>query len=141
MSDLWHTEYDFADHCAIEDDIFWPMLTKHHQIENPQQTIHTENKKNIKKLEVEPNLFESDMLKLDEEYYSFTDGDILVMISDGVINSKESFGKDWIEEFLRNVSSNNAQKLSDLLMEEVLQNYYDIPQDDITIIVAKIVKK
>jgi serine phosphatase RsbU (regulator of sigma subunit) len=63
------------------------------------------------------------------------------MISDGVINSKESFGKDWIEEFLRNVSSNNAQKLSDLLMEEVLQNYYDIPQDDITIIVAKIVKK
>ena len=81
------------------------------------------------------------MLKLDEEDYSFTDGDILLMISDGVINSKESFGKDWIEEFLRNVSSNNAQKLSDLLMEEVLQNYYDIPQDDITIIVAKIVKK
>ena len=24
------------------------MLTKHHQIENPQQTLHTENKKNIK---------------------------------------------------------------------------------------------
>ena len=105
------------------------------------EATYIKNKKNIKKLEVEPNLFESDMLKLDEEYYSFTDGDILVMISDGVINSKESFGKDWIEEFLRNVSSNNAQKLSDLLMEEVLQNYYDIPQDDITIIVAKIVKK
>ena len=105
------------------------------------EATYIKNKKNIKKLEVEPNLFESDMLKLDEEDYSFTDGDILVMISDGVINSKESFGKDWIEEFLRNVSSNNAQKLSDLLMEEVLQNYYDIPQDDITIIVAKIVKK
>lgn len=105
------------------------------------EATYIKNKKNIKKLEVEPNLFESDMLKLDEEYYSFTDGDILLMISDGVINSKESFGKDWIEEFLRNVSSNNAQKLSDLLMEEVLQNYYDIPQDDITIIVAKIVKK
>ena len=29
MSDLWHTEQDFADHCAIEDDIFYPMLTKH----------------------------------------------------------------------------------------------------------------
>ncbi len=105
------------------------------------EATYIKNKKNIKKLEVEPNLFESDMLKLDEEDYSFTDGDILLMISDGVINSKESFGKDWIEEFLRNVSSNNAQKLSDLLMEEVLQNYYDIPQDDITIIVAKIVKK
>lgn len=28
MSDLWHTEQDFADHCAIEDDIFRPALTK-----------------------------------------------------------------------------------------------------------------
>lgn len=31
MSDLWHTEQDFADHCAIEDDIFRPALTQ----ENP----------------------------------------------------------------------------------------------------------
>jgi len=28
MSDLWHTEQDFADHCAIEDDILQPSLTK-----------------------------------------------------------------------------------------------------------------
>ncbi len=27
MSDLWHTEQDFADHCAIEDDILRPTLT------------------------------------------------------------------------------------------------------------------
>lgn len=26
MSDLWHTEQDFADHCAIEDDILRPAL-------------------------------------------------------------------------------------------------------------------
>ena len=28
MSDLWHTEQDFADHCAIEDDILRPALCK-----------------------------------------------------------------------------------------------------------------
>lgn len=28
MSDLWHTEHDFADHCAIEDDILRPAMTK-----------------------------------------------------------------------------------------------------------------
>lgn len=28
MSDLWHTEQDFADHCAIEDDILRPALDK-----------------------------------------------------------------------------------------------------------------
>ena len=39
MSDLWHTEHDFADHCAIEDDIFWPMLTKHHHTTRQQKPI------------------------------------------------------------------------------------------------------
>ena len=28
MSDLWHTEQDFADHCAIEDDILRPALKR-----------------------------------------------------------------------------------------------------------------
>jgi regulator of cell morphogenesis and NO signaling len=28
MSDLWHTEQDFADHCAIEDDILRPALAR-----------------------------------------------------------------------------------------------------------------
>ena len=28
MSELWHTEQDFADHCAIEDDIFYPALER-----------------------------------------------------------------------------------------------------------------
>jgi regulator of cell morphogenesis and NO signaling len=28
MSDLWHTEHDFSDHCAIEDIILRPALTK-----------------------------------------------------------------------------------------------------------------
>lgn len=28
MSDLWHTEQDFADHCAIEDDVLRPVLQK-----------------------------------------------------------------------------------------------------------------
>lgn len=28
MSDLWHTEQDFADHCAIEDEILRPVLDK-----------------------------------------------------------------------------------------------------------------
>jgi len=102
---------------------------------------YIKNKKNIKRIELEPNLFESDKEKLEKEFYSFTDGDILIMMSDGIQNSKESFGKDWVEEILRNASSNNAQKLSDMLLNEAMQNYYDIAQDDLTIIVAKIIKK
>jgi regulator of cell morphogenesis and NO signaling len=32
MSDLWHTEHDFADHCAIEDDILRPALKKNEKL-------------------------------------------------------------------------------------------------------------
>ena len=36
MSDLWHTERDFADHCAIEDNILRPALTNL----NAQGSLH-----------------------------------------------------------------------------------------------------
>lgn len=42
MSDLWHTEQDFADHCAIEDDILRPALTHirpHNKPHKEEQTM------------------------------------------------------------------------------------------------------
>ena len=39
MSDLWHTEQDFEDHCAIEDDILRPALTK---IQPHSHRLHTQ---------------------------------------------------------------------------------------------------
>ena len=38
MSDLWHTEHDFADHCSIEDEILRPALTN---TPSPIQSIQT----------------------------------------------------------------------------------------------------
>lgn len=37
MSDLWHTEQDFADHCAIEDEILRPALTNVYPNEETQK--------------------------------------------------------------------------------------------------------
>ena len=37
MSDLWHTEQDFADHCAIEDEILRPALSQV-SVEQPSQS-------------------------------------------------------------------------------------------------------
>ena len=43
MSELWHTEHDFADHCAIEDDILYPALTNHrHPNSKQKNTPETE---------------------------------------------------------------------------------------------------
>lgn len=43
MSDLWHTEHDFADHCAIEDDILRPALDINHKskITNHKSSVPT----------------------------------------------------------------------------------------------------
>ena len=41
MSDLWHTERDFADHCSIEDEILRPALTKK-QAHSKARLLHTE---------------------------------------------------------------------------------------------------
>ena len=38
MSDLWHTEQDFADHCAIEDDILRPALSNTQENQPSQVT-------------------------------------------------------------------------------------------------------
>ena len=42
MSDLWHTEQDFEDHCAIEDDILRPALTRTHMHTRRHQLPETE---------------------------------------------------------------------------------------------------
>ena len=43
MSDLWHTEHDFADHCAIEDNILRPALNKNlkSKITNHKSSVPT----------------------------------------------------------------------------------------------------
>ena len=63
------------------------------------------------------------------------------MCSDGLLDSNAEAKKDWIEEFLRNVNTNNVQKLADMIINEAIDNSYGIPKDDITVIVAKIIKK
>ncbi len=52
MSDLWHTEHDFADHCAIEDDILRPALTKiqphsHHRHLQPETEELSDREKDV----------------------------------------------------------------------------------------------
>ena len=66
MSDLWHTELDFADHCAIEDDILRPLLT--------QSSVSESSKSRI--------------LKSANEQLSDREKDILVQIVKGLSNKE-----------------------------------------------------
>jgi len=70
-----------------------------------------------------------------------TEGDIILMCSDGLLACKDETKKDWIEEFLKNVNTNNVQKIAELITNEAVDNSLGIPKDDITVIVARIIKK
>ena len=83
----------------------------------------------------------NDNIELKSTTLEVNDGDIIVMYSDGVVDSKENVGKEWIEDYLRNISTNNVQKIADLILSEAIDNGFGIAHDDMTIIVTKIVKK
>lgn len=111
-------------------------------IKNAGCNTYIKNKNSVKKIEA--NTLPIGIIE-DIEQNSITtklnDGDIILMCSDGLLESKDEINKDWVEEFLKNVNTNNVQKLSDLIVAEAVDNSYGIVKDDITVIVGKIVKK
>ena len=78
---------------------------------------------------------------LNNQEADLNEGDIILMCSDGLIACKNEMKADWIEEFLKNIDTNNVQKIADLITNEAIDNSFGVPQDDITVIVAKIIKK
>ena len=111
-------------------------------MKNGACNTYIKNKRNIQIIESNQNpIGILGKVDLQETERSVSDGDIIVMCSDGLLESKENYSKDWIEEFLRNINTNNVQKVADMILAEAIDNSYGIANDDMTVIVAKIMKK
>lgn len=103
---------------------------------------YIKNRKNIEKIKAESlPVGIVNNIELKSQTIDISDGDIMIMCSDGILEAKDDTKKEWMEEFLRNVSTNNVQKLADLILAEAIDNSYGIAQDDMTVIVSKIMKK
>lgn len=70
------------------------------------------------------------------------DKDFIVMCSDGILESnKELANKEiWIKELLEGIETDDVQKISDIIMQEALDNNAGIAKDDMTVLVARIDK-
>ena len=70
------------------------------------------------------------------------DGDIIVMCSDGITESKEEFTHKelWLKYFLEELQTDDVQQIADLIISEAIDNNYGKEKDDMTVIVAKICK-
>lgn len=111
-------------------------------LKNGACNTYIKNKKTISKIEsrsLPVGIVEN--IELQSETVDINDGDILIMCSDGVLDGKSETNNEWIEDFLKNVSTNNVQKIADLILAEAIDNSYGVAHDDMTVIVSKIVKR
>ena len=68
------------------------------------------------------------------------DGDILVICSDGVLDSNIEYKNKelWIKYMLEDIETNNCQKIADIMLNESIDNNYGMAKDDMSIIVCKL---
>ena len=71
------------------------------------------------------------------------DNDIIVMCSDGIIESNSEYKNKelWVKNLLEQMETTNAQKIADILLKESIDNNFGKAKDDMTVIVTKIIKK
>ena len=71
------------------------------------------------------------------------EGDILVMCSDGILESSEEYTNKelWLKFLLEEIETDDMQKIADIILQEAIDNNYGMPKDDMTVIAIKVKKK
>ena len=82
-------------------------------------------------------------IDLIEYNYNLEDGDIVVMCSDGILDSKKEYASKelWVQEVLEDIETDDAQRIADILLCEARDNDFGKEKDDMTVIVFKVTKK
>lgn len=71
------------------------------------------------------------------------DGDIIVMCTDGIVEScTEYTNKElWLKFLLEEIQTDDVQKIADIILNEAIDNNYGTQKDDMTVIVMKVKNK
>lgn len=81
---------------------------------------------------------------VDLEIYkeSLDDGDFIIMMSDGILesNEEESNKEKWMTEIIENIDSFNPQTIANLILKEAKNVSKDAIKDDMTVLVTKVWK-
>ena len=70
------------------------------------------------------------------------DGDIIVMCTDGILESNAEYENKeiWVKNLLEQIETDNVQKIANIILDESKDNNLGMPKDDMTVIVMKVKK-
>lgn len=81
-----------------------------------------------------------DLVVYDKE---LNNGDIIVMCSDGIIDSSSEYTNKelWLKFLLEEIETDDVQKIADIILNEAIDNCFGNAKDDMTVLVAKVNNK
>lgn len=81
-------------------------------------------------------------LEMDVVTEQLNSGDLLVMMSDGIYEGPENVRNNdiWLQRKIQNMETTHPQEIADVLLEEVIRANNGTIEDDMTVLVAKVVK-
>lgn len=77
-------------------------------------------------------------LEIETKTKLLKNGDVIVMVSDGVLEANEEKKEKAIIELLKAVKTTSAQRLADIMLQEAIDCNFGMPKDDMTVIVARV---
>lgn len=81
-----------------------------------------------------------DDIDIESDLVQFSNGDMVVMVTDGVTDADTVLGERWISSLLREYDSVNPKEVADYILFKAKDKYGQKVKDDMTVIVIKIWK-
>ena len=72
-----------------------------------------------------------------------SDGDIVVICSDGIIESNKEYANKelWVKYLLEEIQTDSPERIADIILHEAIDNDFGKAKDDMTVIAFKVNKK
>lgn len=82
-------------------------------------------------------------INIDTYDKDLSDGDIIVMCSDGIIESNHEYANKelWVKYLLEEIQTDSPERIADIILHEAIDNDFGKAKDDMSIVVFKVNKK
>jgi stage II sporulation protein E len=80
-------------------------------------------------------------IKCDRKAVKVKNGDYIIMVSDGILDAgkNNNLGDNWLIDFMHKVNNTNPKEIANLILDRALEIQNGIVEDDMTVLVTKII--